>query len=83
MTEKREPLYTVKSVTLPVLNSKHSVEHHFMELEDAVSKYEECQDEGLENIQLILNLPDFMVDVTYIYKAGVDTGIFKYERIAR
>ena len=83
MTEEREPLYTVKSVELSSLNNKHTVEHHFMEFADAVSKYEEYQDEGLENIQLILNLPDFMVDITYIYQAGVDTVIFKYERIAR
>ena len=74
MTEKREPLYKV-------VTEESSDE--FYKFEDAVNKYEECQDQALEDIQLILNLPDFMVDITYIYQAGVDTGIFKYERIAR
>ena len=55
----------------------------FSKFEDAVSKYEDCQNEALEDIQLLWNLPDFMVDITHIYQAGVDTGIFKYERIAR
>jgi len=82
MTEEREPLYTVKSIKLSRLGNKHTVQHSFMEFEDAVSKYEDCKNIGIEGnkavaTKLILNLPDFDIDITYIYQAGVTKGVNK------
>jgi hypothetical protein len=66
---------------LPYTVRTEESSYDFQKFEDAVDKYEDCQDEGLENVAMIWNLPDFMIDITHIYKAGVDTGIFQYERI--